>query len=138
MTLDVLGDLNWLTVLVAAIAFFALDAVWYAQPVFGKAWTRASNFQLPEGDTLGGLVLHRAHWATSFGSDPARRRVSFTTLVSRSPRRLRPKAFPDVFVVMNDLRGNGPRTENQGRQLGSRADSEFGVDVPEVNLDGFR
>ncbi len=53
MTLDVLGDLNWLAVLVAAIAFFALGAVWYAQPVFGKAWTRASNFQLPEGDTLG-------------------------------------------------------------------------------------
>jgi hypothetical protein len=53
MTLDVLGDLNWPAVIVAAIAYFALGAVWYAPPVFGKAWMRASNFQMPEGQAPG-------------------------------------------------------------------------------------
>jgi hypothetical protein len=53
VTLDVLSDLNWLAVVVSAIAYFALGAVWYAPPMFGKAWMRASNFQLPEGQTPG-------------------------------------------------------------------------------------
>lgn len=35
MSFDVLGDLNWLAVVVAAIAYFALGALWYAPPVFG-------------------------------------------------------------------------------------------------------
>ena len=29
---------NYLAVLVAGIVYFALGAVWYARPVFGKAW----------------------------------------------------------------------------------------------------
>jgi uncharacterized protein DUF1761 len=53
VTFDVLGDLNWLAVAVAAIVYFALGAIWYAPPVFGKAWMRASNFQMPEGETPG-------------------------------------------------------------------------------------
>jgi hypothetical protein len=53
VTFDVLGDLNWLAVFVAAIVNFALGAIWYAPPVFGKAWIRASNFQMPEGEAPG-------------------------------------------------------------------------------------
>lgn len=49
MSLDVVGDLNWLAVIVAGIAFFALEAVWYAPPVFGRAWQRASGVEIPEG-----------------------------------------------------------------------------------------
>lgn len=32
--------INWLAVIVAAVAFFGLGAVWYG-PVFGKAWQKA-------------------------------------------------------------------------------------------------
>ena len=40
MSLTVLGDLNWLAVIVATIAYFALGAVWYAEFAFGRAWQR--------------------------------------------------------------------------------------------------
>ena len=33
-----LGDINWLAVLVATIAAFAVGAIWYAKPVFGGKW----------------------------------------------------------------------------------------------------
>ena len=42
MTLDGLGDLNWLAVLVAALVYFILGAIWYAPPIFGRAWMRGS------------------------------------------------------------------------------------------------
>src|SRR5918992_1909646 len=48
MSLDVLGELNWLAVIVATIAFYALGAVWYAPPVFGRAWQRAAGAAPPE------------------------------------------------------------------------------------------
>jgi Protein of unknown function (DUF1761) len=41
MTLDALGELNWLAVIVAAIAYFALGALWYMPFAFGKPWQRA-------------------------------------------------------------------------------------------------
>ena len=48
MSFDVLGDLNWLAVIVATIAYFALGAIWYAPPVFGNLWMRAGGIQVPE------------------------------------------------------------------------------------------
>jgi hypothetical protein len=51
VTFDPLSDLNWLAVLVAAIAYFAIGAAWYAPPVFGKAWAAAGGFALPEPGT---------------------------------------------------------------------------------------
>jgi Protein of unknown function (DUF1761) len=48
MSFDVLGDLNWLAVIVATLAYFALGAVWYAPPVFGNLWMRSGGFQVPE------------------------------------------------------------------------------------------
>src|SRR5680860_468998 len=48
MSFDVLGDLNWLAVIVATIAYFALGAVWYAPPVFGNLWMRSGGIQVPE------------------------------------------------------------------------------------------
>ena len=49
MSFDVLGDLNWLAVLVAAIAYFVLGALWYARPVFGRMWAEAGGLEMPEG-----------------------------------------------------------------------------------------
>lgn len=48
MCFDTLGDLNWLAVIVAAIAYFALGAIWFAPPVFGKAWIASSGAATPQ------------------------------------------------------------------------------------------
>jgi Protein of unknown function (DUF1761) len=43
MSFDALGELNWLAVIVGALAYFVLGAIWYAPPVLGKPWMRASG-----------------------------------------------------------------------------------------------
>jgi hypothetical protein len=43
MSLD-LGGLNWLAVIVGAVIYFVLGAVWFAPPVFGKPWMAAIGF----------------------------------------------------------------------------------------------
>ncbi len=54
MTFDLLGDLNWLAVIVAAIAYFVVGALWYAPPVFGNVWMAAGGMQTPaEGEGPG-------------------------------------------------------------------------------------
>ena len=58
MTFDPLGELNWLAVIVAAIAYFAIGAIWYARPVFGKIWGDAGGFELPErGEGPGAAIF---------------------------------------------------------------------------------
>lgn len=52
MSFDTLGDLNWLAVIVGAIAYFAIGALWYAPPVFGKVWMAAGG--LTQDQTSGG------------------------------------------------------------------------------------
>ena len=46
MDFDALSDLNWLAVIVAGLAYFALGALWYAPPVFGKPWMAAGGQQM--------------------------------------------------------------------------------------------
>jgi hypothetical protein len=41
MSLDILGQLNWLAVIAGAVIYYVLGAVWYAPPVFGRAWQRS-------------------------------------------------------------------------------------------------
>jgi uncharacterized membrane protein len=38
-------------VLVAALAYFAIGALWYAPPVFGKVWMTAGGMSMPEPGT---------------------------------------------------------------------------------------
>ena len=40
MTFD-LGQLNWLAVVVGAVVYFALGALWYSNMLFAKAWQRS-------------------------------------------------------------------------------------------------
>ena len=47
--LDLLGELNWLAVLVATVAWYLFSAIYYAGPVLGKTWQSANNLTLPEG-----------------------------------------------------------------------------------------
>jgi Na+/H+ antiporter NhaA len=42
MSFDVLGDVNWLAILVGAIAWFIIGALWYG-PLFGKAWMASTG-----------------------------------------------------------------------------------------------
>lgn len=42
MSFDVLGDVNWLAILVAAIVWFILGALWYG-PLFQKAWIASTG-----------------------------------------------------------------------------------------------
>jgi hypothetical protein len=41
MSLDGIGDLNWLAVLVGAALYFVLGALWYSPLLFGRPWQRA-------------------------------------------------------------------------------------------------
>jgi hypothetical protein len=41
VTLDVLGEINWLAVIVGALVYFALGAVWFTPMLFARPWQRA-------------------------------------------------------------------------------------------------
>jgi len=41
MSLDMIGQLNWLAVIVGAVIYFVLGAIWYAPPLLGRAWQRS-------------------------------------------------------------------------------------------------
>ena len=41
MSFDVIGELNWLAVIVGGLIYFALGALWYSPAVFGRRWQRA-------------------------------------------------------------------------------------------------
>jgi hypothetical protein len=51
MSFDAFQDVNYLAVLVAAIAYFVLGAIWYIPPVMGRAWQRAGGIEVPEGES---------------------------------------------------------------------------------------
>lgn len=41
MSFEVLGELNWLAVVVGALIYFALGALWYAPFFLGRQWQRS-------------------------------------------------------------------------------------------------
>jgi hypothetical protein len=43
LILDFFSDLNWLAVVVAAIAWFVFSAIWYSVPPLSNAWQKASG-----------------------------------------------------------------------------------------------
>ncbi|MEX0755971.1 MAG: DUF1761 domain-containing protein [Actinomycetota bacterium] len=49
MTFELLGELNWLAVIVAALAYFAIGALWYSPPVLGNRWQAAAGTSTPAG-----------------------------------------------------------------------------------------
>lgn len=58
MSFDLLGDVDWLAVLVGAVAYFVLGAIWYARPVFGTVWMQAGGMQMPaEGQRPGPAIF---------------------------------------------------------------------------------
>lgn len=49
MILDLIGELNWLAIVVATLAWFAFSAIWYSIPPLSKAWAGAARVD-PSGD----------------------------------------------------------------------------------------
>jgi hypothetical protein len=47
MNLDYTG-VNWVAVIVAAVAGIIVGFIWYAPQVFGRRWARASGIELPQ------------------------------------------------------------------------------------------
>jgi len=47
VSLDLAG-VNWLAVIVAAVAGIIVGFVWYAPQVFGRRWAQASGIELPQ------------------------------------------------------------------------------------------
>ena len=45
---DAIGEINWLAVIVAALAYYILGAIWFT-PLFGRAWDTSIGFQRPKG-----------------------------------------------------------------------------------------
>ena len=41
MSFDVLGEINWLAVIVGGVIYFALGALWYSPMLFGRQWQRS-------------------------------------------------------------------------------------------------
>jgi hypothetical protein len=78
MSFETLGDLNWLAVLVATVAYFALGGLWYAAPVFGRAWQRAGGIEIPEGQSPG-AKYYVGPLLTCFVSSIATAMLAFAT-----------------------------------------------------------
>jgi len=58
MIFDFFGELNWLAIVVATVAWFAFSAVWYSVPPLSKAWQRASKVDMTtEGPPLALLFI---------------------------------------------------------------------------------
>ncbi len=41
MSFDALGELNWFAVIVGAVIYFALGALWYSPMLLGRQWQRS-------------------------------------------------------------------------------------------------
>ena len=57
MSFELLGDIDWLAVVVATIAYFVIGAIWYARPVFGKAWMAAGGMEVAPGTEGPGAAI---------------------------------------------------------------------------------
>lgn len=44
---ELLSDLNWFAVVVAALAWYVIAAIYFARPLLGRTWERAAGVSLP-------------------------------------------------------------------------------------------
>ncbi|WP_251153393.1 DUF1761 domain-containing protein [Cellulosimicrobium sp. Marseille-Q4280] len=54
MTIDTLGDVSWIGVLLAALASYVLGALWFT-PLFGRAWDASIDHERVRGQAFGPL-----------------------------------------------------------------------------------
>jgi hypothetical protein len=48
MLQSIFSQINWLAVIVAGLVYFAVGAIWYAPPLFGKTWQRLHKLEMTE------------------------------------------------------------------------------------------
>lgn len=56
MNSELFSHLNWLAVLVAAVAYFLLGALWYSKALFGSAWIKASGINMNDPNARKGVA----------------------------------------------------------------------------------
>jgi Protein of unknown function (DUF1761) len=54
---DYFGDLNWLAVIVAALAYFIIGAVWYSNALFAKQYRAALGITEGSGTPAASLLI---------------------------------------------------------------------------------
>ena len=50
------SNINWLAVLVAAIAYFALGALWYSKILFANSWVKLSGVNMNDPNAKKGIA----------------------------------------------------------------------------------
>jgi len=48
-------EMNWLAVLVAAVLYFMLGALWYSKALFGNTWIKATGIDMNKPDAQKGM-----------------------------------------------------------------------------------
>lgn len=56
MNATILSNINWLAVLVAAIAYFILGALWYSKALFGTKWASLVGLDINDPDKGKGMA----------------------------------------------------------------------------------
>ena len=62
MLFDYFGDLNWWAVIVAALAYWVLGAIWFSDAVMGKQWREASGLEDSYRPSAGQIVGNLVTW----------------------------------------------------------------------------
>src|SRR5687768_18600255 len=57
MIFDYVDGLNWLAILVAAVAWFVYSAIYYSIPPISKAWQRAAGVTDPGGPPPAAIMV---------------------------------------------------------------------------------
>jgi hypothetical protein len=60
MIFEYFGQLNWLAIVVATLAWFAFSAIWYSVPPLSKAWQQAARVTPDEGPPLAAILVPTA------------------------------------------------------------------------------
>jgi hypothetical protein len=55
MNNDLLSEINWLAVLVAAVAYFMLGAIWYSKALFAPKWAKLVGLDMNSDSNKKGL-----------------------------------------------------------------------------------
>ena len=56
MNTELFSQMNWLAVLVAAIAYFMLGAIWYSKALFGAKWAALVGINMNDPDKGKGMA----------------------------------------------------------------------------------
>lgn len=56
MNTQIFSDINWLAILVSAIAYFMLGAVWYSKALFGTKWAALVGVDMTDPNKSKGMA----------------------------------------------------------------------------------